>query len=1477
METQPFTFHRPARQHPLPVPGTGVEVVVAAPPARASGAGTSWLASLLPVAASAGSVGVLLLLPVRRGPLLVAAVAGMVLLSVAAGLAPRLRDRRIRARDRARYLAYLDGIRSRASQVAAAQRSAAEHLHPDLPGLLALVGREERLWERRPVDHDFLSARVGRGPVDLACPVRLETGGPLAEHDPELLAAAEELVAGLGQVAGVPVTLGLRDLGVVAVTGPPERARALARALVCQLAAVHAPDDLRLLAWVGAGGERAWDWLKWLPHTRVPLSGSGPGPPTCLLASDPARLGVLLEAEVGPRLGRLGGGASPTAGPWAARPAGERARPAAAEPAEPHLVVVVDGFSRQAPEARPPMFGELLERAAEAGVTVLCLAAGRADEPAELGARIRISEGGDLEVAEAGPDGRRGGGVAADHAGLAWCEAIARRMAPLRLDRREARPAALPASVRLLELLAPAGCDLAHPASGWRPRPRVELLRVPIGVRPGGDPVVLDLKEAADGGMGPHGLVVGATGSGKSELLRTMVAGLAVAHPPELLSFVFVDFKGGAAFADLAGLPHVAGMITNLQDDLTMVDRMRAALSGEQQRRQRLLRQAGNLEGIGQYQARRAVDHTLPPMPYLVVVVDEFGELLASRPDFLDLFVTMGRVGRSLGIHLVLASQQLDEGRVRGLEGHLRYRICLRTFGPAESSAVLGTPDAYHLPPTPGAGWLKVDTAVYQRFQAARVAVAAPGPAAPPRVVPFAPLRSGTDTDTAGRPPRAAGGPEAPASAAATDPLNPPSRAAGGPERAPVLTGGPERAPVPTDGPEHAPVPTDGPEHAPVPTDVEAVVAALASEARRAGRRAHQVWLPPLPPAITLSQILRLAAPATVQAASGPPPPGQDAGWLRAPVGLVDRPAEQARQPLVLDFSGGAGHLALVGAPRSGKSTLLCTIVAALALAHPPAAVQLYCIDLGGGLLHQLARLPHVGAVCARGENDRIRRLARQLHALVADRQLLFRRCGIDSMAAFHRRRELDGLPDDGYGEVFLVVDNWALLRQELADAEADLAALAATGLHYGVHLVVAANRWADLRASVRDHLGGRLELRLNDPVESELGRAAASAVPALPGRGLTATGHQFQAALPQVGAGGERGLARAAAGIAALAPPGPPAPPLRLLPDLVRADELPSPGAGQPPGVPFAIEERRLELVRLDLFAAAAHFLVLGDAGCGKTSLLRLLARGLAAGYGPDRLRLLVVDYRRTLVDAAEGPHLDGYASSPAMAGELAGRLRRLLAERLPSAPLSRGELLARGWWTGPSFVLLVDDYDLLPTTGGNPLAPLVDLLGQGRDVGLHLVVARPVGGAARTAFEPVLQRLRELGTPGLLMRGDSEEGVVLGGRKAGPLPPGRGWLVRRDAPGGLVQVAYEPARPAAQLRPVPGVPPTPGWPGAAGRPGTPGTPDRPGTPGTPGRPRTPGAAGTPDRAGPPGTLGTPGAPGTPLPASSAAGSGRS
>ena len=208
-----------------------------------------------------------------------------------------------------------------------------------------------------------------------------------------------------------------------------------------------------------------------------------------------------------------------------------------------------------------PLVRELAARGDRLKVRTLCLVPEGSAEPPEAALRIVAPRRGEAVLERTGVSGYRIGSISLDELGAAGAETLARELAPLRLE-ESATNIDLAADVRLADLL----------------RDPVAELCAPVGLSEEGDRLVLDLKQAAEGGMGPHGLIVGATGSGKSELLRTIVASLAASHQPEELCFVFVDFKGGAAFAELAGLPHAAGMITNLQHDLSLVDRMHAAL-----------------------------------------------------------------------------------------------------------------------------------------------------------------------------------------------------------------------------------------------------------------------------------------------------------------------------------------------------------------------------------------------------------------------------------------------------------------------------------------------------------------------------------------------------------------------------------------------------------------------------------------------------------------------------------------------------------------------------------------------------------------------------------------------------------------------------------------------------------------------------------------------------------------------------------
>jgi S-DNA-T family DNA segregation ATPase FtsK/SpoIIIE len=1172
--------------------------------------------------------------------------------------------RRAHAERRARYRRHLGECRARLDEAAGRQRLAARILYPRPAELWAVAVDASRVWERRHDHPDFLRVSVGTGAV----PASLAPGvgpavDPLAELDHELDHETKELAAAFAEVADQPLVIDLPRGGVVAFQGAGAVAREAARAVISQLAVFRAPDDLRLAVFHPPDADLDWTWAGLLPHARREDGAA--------ITSDSGDLADIVEQLIRPRLDHL-----------------ERVR----ESGSPHrpvrfstVVVVIDGYTPHAGVGRLEAVDELLGRAAEIDVLALCLVEAPTAIPSAVDLTVAVDRTS-VEVVWSDPVARPIRGRR-DGAPLELCVSLARLMSPLALRTRSGRTSTLE-SPGLVELLA-AGPPDRIDIGGLRSS-RAADLTTPIGVTEDGTPMVVDLRESAAGGMGPHGMLIGATGSGKSETLRTLVLGLALTHSADDLAFVLVDYKGGATFARMDRLPHVAGMITNLEREPGLVGRMLEALHGELEHRQRLLHHAGGFDRADEYRAHRR-DHPeaeLEPLPSLVVVVDEFAELISAEPRFAELFATIGRLGRSLGVHLLLSTQRLDDGRIHRLEGHLRYRLCLRTFTAEESNAVIGSRAAAELPPLPGVGYLKVDGSLVA-FKSGLV---------------NRQVRGSNETEMA------------------------------------LL--------------------------------VEQLVSVGETPARA-------VWLEPLPDSCTLAPF------------DGETTRPGDERWLRAAIGWEDDPRAQAMRPHEIHLTGDTGNLVVVGAPRTGKSTLLSTMVVSLALRHDPTDLQVYALDLGGGGLHLVEGLPHVGAVLGRSHLAEILVLLRRLSALVEERADAFRRHRIADMTAYHRLRR-EGVIDDDFGEVVLAIDNWAGLAQDLDHAQMDLVHDVITrGLHHGVHVVATAARWQDLRLAVRDNIGGRFELRLSDPIDSEIDRGVSATIPTgLPGRGIGPGGRMVQVALPRLDGspdGGVTGaLERTCRLVADRWVTREQAPPVRTLPATIDAHELPAPAGA---GVVMGLEETRMAGWEVDLFGAYPHLLVLGDGESGKTNTLRLLLRRLAGFHGPDALRLALVDYRRQLHQEIPEPHRFGVAGTPEAAASLVERIcADLASRRLPDDVRSIGSPY-------PHLVMVVDDQDLVAGAMANPLAALADLLPRGRDLGFHLVVARRVGGLTRASFEPVLQRMRELGTPSLVLSGDPVEGTVAGGVKARPRPPGRGvWVSRArtvEVHVGLVQAA--------------------------------------------------------------------------------------
>ena len=1229
---------------------------------------------------------------------------------------------------RTEYLRYLGNVRQVAREAADQQRRALSWHHPDPAALPALAEEGSRLWEHGSADPQFLHVRYGLCHQPLALELVPPESAPIDQVDPAAASALHRLLVVHRLQPDLPASVDLRAFDRVEVCGPEEPARSLARAMICSAAAFHSPDHLVVAVLTADQSLAHWDWLKWLPHGQSAQRSDAVGPMR-MVSTSLDELASMLPADLGdrPRFG-----------------ADER-------PASPHILLVLDGVEL-------PPGNHVVPNDGVHGVTVLDLPV-RWDELQDS-TRLRLQlEGEPL------PDGRyavqalrlREESVRAkvDQCPLAQAEAFARRLTPLHTVSAGGALEAAPETqgdVDFMELLALGDVRTFDPDEAWRPRPARDRLRVPIGTSDTGSLVNLDIKESAQQGMGPHGLVIGATGSGKSEFLRTLVLGLTMTHSPEQLNLVLVDFKGGATFAGMSALPHVSAMITNLQQELTLVDRMQDALSGEMVRRQELLREAGNFASIRDYEKARAAGDDLVPLPSLFIVVDEFSEMLSAKPEFIDLFVAIGRLGRSLGLHLLLASQRLEEGRLRGLESHLSYRVGLRTFSAQESRTVLGVPDAYELPAVPGLGYLKPDPTQMVRFKAAYVS----GP-------PTGRVRVRRDE--------------------------------GGKLQGilPFTISEVQKLDVEVpDAAEPAPAPAE-------PGEQDSLLEIAVGQMAGKGPAAHQVWLPPLDVPDTLDQLMPdLAVDPRLGLVSQA---WRRLGALTVPLGTVDRPREQRRDTLSVDLSGSAGHVAVVGGPRSGKSTLLRSIVTSMALTTTPQETQFYVLDFGGGTFSPLARLPHVSGVATRSEKDVVTRIVAEVQGIVDRREAYFRRMGIDSIETYRLRRgraEDQGRADDGYGDVFLVIDGWSTLRSDFDELEQVIQQLSTRGLTFGLHIVTSASRWSDFRAAMRDMFGTRLELRLGDPVDSEIDRRVAALVPTgRPGRGLVGSKLHFLGALPRVdGVASSADLGDGVDDLVAQvrdAWTGPAGPKLRLLPVQVGLDEVRVQAGPPADSFVLGIDEKDLAPVLLDP-VAEPHLLVLGDSGSGKSGVIRGLAQEIMRTRTPEQAQIMLVDYRRAHLGEVPEDYLINYVTSATQAMPALREIATYLEGRIPGPDVTPEQLRERTWWSGAELFVLVDDYDLVATQQSSPVAALQPLLAQARDVGLHLTVARRSGGASRALYEPVIQSLRDLAMPGLMLSGNPEEGPLLGNLRPALSGPGRGRLITRDRGVEVVQVAWAP-----------------------------------------------------------------------------------
>jgi len=1336
-QVRDHTFNRPPRIRPR---WAAERVELPEPPAPLEPTPTDWAQLVLPLAgagifASAASLG-------GGNPLLVGLPSGaLALMGIGAALANRRAAARRAAAQYAERRAYfedrLESQRARLRRLYDQERGARLYLWPDPGELLLIAGvtgggaPDPRLWERRPDDDDFLDLRVGSGNLPAASQAHVPPPTSTSPVDQRLLRIAAEHAT----LRQTPISVPLAMLGSLGLAGPRPAVLALARALLWQAVVLHAPGDLRLAALYPPASAAEWEWLRWLPHT-TPLNND-PSPGLRMLAGHP-EVAERLTSDLLDQLSRRR----------------ERAARPDAAPPTPRILALVDG------DELPRTFTaitELLRHGGPLGITTLLLVPAWSALPESCAAMLELEAHG-ARWTRAGDQWPRER-FSPDQADLAASDHLARHLAGVRLV-ESGGAQDVPRAVRLFELLGvSAAADLAPPrwwnelpATAWR-------ADVPIGAGADGQPICLDLNESRHG---PHGIIAGATGAGKSVLLQSIIAALATTHPPERLQLLLIDFKGGAALMPFAALPHCAGLVTDLEGRLA--ERAMTAIKSELRQRKEVLKSVATahgarVENIGDYRAL-AARAGLPPLPNLLIVVDEFDELARTYPGFVAELIRVVKQGRSLGVHLLLATQQPARAVSDEIRSQLTFFIALRLGSAEDSREMLLKPDAAFLPTDlPGRAFFRVG-AETRLMQVAQVTT-----------------------------PHRAGG-----AARAAWP------------RVSFLRDGREQ-PVTV---AHDPLP-DRQE-----SDLDVLVRALreAAEARAptlAGWQPPRIWQPPLPTRLPLAALGERMAEGWREPPAGP-------AWLRQAIGLLDLPQESRREPFTISLAD--GHLVAIGAPGSGKTTLLRALVFGLALSHAPDDLWCYLIDAGGQGLGPLAGLPHVGAHIQARERERVRRLMRMLDATIRERQEVLRAADAADLPALRASgRRLPAMLvvidkiavlreefRDGHG------------GDEIID---DLIRIARLGRPFGVHLALSADRAPDLTYRLLSLMETRIALRLPElhDYTDLLGARVSAPIPQhLPGRALIAHPDygplDLHIALPGLESEGAASdtaeerpgaldaelaveLRRQAARLSAVwrergASTGAGPAPIELLPERLSLaslqDVAAAPASGNALTAPIGRESLTMGLAWLHLSQETPHALIIGPRRSGKTGALLCAACALANRYGPEQMQLFVLDGPRGGLRPLRAlPHTTIYADDEAGAAALRARL---LAARADVPAVRR--------------VVLVDDYtlcrermraQLTQSFGGEPnLHELLCEMAQvGGQHGEHLLVAAGV-----TYADDNLLRALDAGRTGLLLwPGRYDPGTRLLGvalpladQRDSDQPPGRALLVR-DEERDLVQLA--------------------------------------------------------------------------------------
>lgn len=989
------------------------KITIAKPPAPINRNNQSLVRLIIPPLATLALMAVVYM--VRPMGIYIIMMVGMsavtITMSVTNYFSQKKKEKQDKAKRVEQYEGYLENKTMEIHEALQEQFQALQYHYPSFETINEMVhARDRRLYEKTALHHDFLAYRLGLGNQETSFPLEYNEDEFSRDTD-ELFEKARRLKETFSTVKQVPIVSDLMH-GPLAYIGQRQLVMNQLHFMIMQLSAFHSYHDLQFIVAFREEELMDWEWMRWLPHSQIgALNVRG------FLYHQRSRDQILTSFYQVIKERKL--------------LQQQNTRKNEDILFTPHYVFIITEMDLIMDHV---IMEYLEEDLTNIGISLLFVEEVIESLPEHVKTivDIRNEAQGNIIIKEGELVNRRF--TPQSFIANSFKEAFSRQLASL--EHVQNLGNAIPETITFLEMYQVQQVEELNIEERWQQNEAYRTLAVPLGARGKEDLVQLNLHEKAHG---PHGLIAGTTGSGKSELVQSYILSLAVNFHPYEVAFLLIDYKGGGMANLFKDLPHLVGTITNLDGAQSM--RALVSIKAELRKRQRLFNE-NEVNHINQYHRLFKEGQVQEPMPHLFIISDEFAELKAEQPDFMKELVSTARIGRSLGIHLILATQKPSGVVDDQIWSNSKFKIALKVQDTADSNEILKTPDAAQITQT-GRAYLQVgNNEIYELFQSAW-------------------------------------------SGAPYTPDNPGSHEADLTLYAINEKGQYEIISKDLSGMDDAAAPQAG------VTELEAVIDEVNGQFTRLEQpRVARPWLPPLAEMLSVEEYQRI----NFQEAWANPAPD-----IEVLIGMQDLPERQAQEPWALDLRE-SGHLMVASSPGYGKSTFIQTLAIDIMRKHAPDQAQFYLFDFGNNGLLPLLEFPHVADHFGMDETEKIEKALRRFQQELKERKRALSIYKVGNVSQYNR------IADSKIPQLIIAIDGYDAVRDSPFQEEFErmIGQIARDGVALGMTLIITANRQAAIRTTIQVNLKTKIALYLFDRMDLNglLGKSGYTAEE-IPGRAM--------------------------------------------------------------------------------------------------------------------------------------------------------------------------------------------------------------------------------------------------------------------------------------------------------------------------------------------------------------------------------------